>query len=103
MIVACPRLTGSRSTPSKASLALISPNAACWRMARLKTTAAGGSWISTAVSREMAVGFLRYLAGQPHLQEICIFWRPFLKDPNDDMVLELAVASHSSVTVEIPE
>lgn len=72
-------------------------------MARLKTTAAGGSWISTAASREMAVGFLRYLAGQPHLQEIHIFWRPFLKDPNDDMVLELAVASHSSVTVEIPE
>jgi uncharacterized protein (DUF433 family) len=51
----------------------------------------------------MAVGCLRYLAGQSHLQEIYFFWRPFLTDPNDDMVLELAVASHSSVTVEIPE
>lgn len=38
-------------------------------------------------------GFLRYLAGQAHLQEIHFLWRPFLRDPDDDMVLELAVGA----------
>ena len=37
--------------------------------------------------------FLRFLAGQSHLQEIHFLWRPFLPDANDDMVLELAFAS----------
>ena len=37
--------------------------------------------------------FLRYLAGQSHLQEIHFLWRPFLPDANDDMVLELAFAA----------
>jgi predicted nucleic acid-binding protein len=42
---------------------------------------------------EDVLGFLRYLAGQAHLQDIHFLWRPFLPDPNDDMVLELAVAA----------
>jgi predicted nucleic acid-binding protein len=33
------------------------------------------------------------------LQEIYFLWRPMLKDPDDDMVLELAVASRSQVIV----
>jgi putative PIN family toxin of toxin-antitoxin system len=37
--------------------------------------------------------FLRYLAGQSHLQEIYFHWRPFLSDPDDDFVLELAFAA----------
>ena len=37
--------------------------------------------------------FLRYLATQAHLQEIHYRWRPFLADPDDDMVLELAFAA----------
>ena len=37
--------------------------------------------------------FLRYLAGQSHLQEIHFLWRPFLPDADDDMVLELAFAA----------
>ena len=37
--------------------------------------------------------YLRYLAGQSHLQEIHFLWRPFLRDANDDMVLELAFAA----------
>lgn len=37
--------------------------------------------------------FLRYLASQAHLQEIHFLWRPFLRDADDDMVLELAFAS----------
>jgi hypothetical protein len=40
-----------------------------------------------------ALGFVRYLAGQSHLQEIHFLWRPFVPDPDDDMVLELAFAA----------
>ena len=40
-----------------------------------------------------ALGFLRYLASQSHVQEIHFLWRPFLRDANDDMVLELAFAA----------
>ena len=40
-----------------------------------------------------ALGFLRYLASQAHLQEIHFLWRPFLSDADDDMILELAVAA----------
>src|SRR6266436_2971663 len=40
---------------------------------------------------EEAAGFVRYLASQAHLQEIHFLWRPFLTDPEDDMVLELAL------------
>ena len=42
---------------------------------------------------EDALGFLRYLAGQAHLQEIHFLWRPFLPDADDDMLLELAFAA----------
>jgi putative PIN family toxin of toxin-antitoxin system len=37
--------------------------------------------------------FLHYIASQSHLQEIHFLWRPFLPDPDDDMVLELAFAA----------
>lgn len=40
-----------------------------------------------------ALGFLRYLVSLAHLQDIHFLWRPFLRDPDDDMVLECAVAS----------
>ena len=40
-----------------------------------------------------ALGFLRYLANQSDLQEVHFLWRPFLSDPDDDMVLELAIAA----------
>ena len=39
------------------------------------------------------LGFVRYLAGQAHLQEIHFQWRPFLPDADDDMLLELAFAA----------
>ena len=42
---------------------------------------------------EDALGFLRYLARQAHLQEIHFLWRPFLPDADDDMILELAFAA----------
>jgi hypothetical protein len=37
--------------------------------------------------------FLRYPAGQAHIQEIHFLWRPFLPDADDDLVLELAFAA----------
>ncbi len=46
-----------------------------------------------------AMGLLRYLAAQAHLQDIHFLWRPCLRDPDDDMVLELAVASRCSYIV----
>jgi len=47
----------------------------------------------TGRTEEDALGFLRYLASQAHLQEIHFLWRPLLTDPDDDMVLELAFAA----------
>ena len=48
---------------------------------------------------EDALGFLRYLASIAHLQEVYYLWHPFLRDPDDDMVLECAVASGSQYLV----
>ena len=47
------------------------------------------------LSDKDVVGFLRKLLAYSHKQSIYFSWRPSLKDPNDDMVLELAVASQS--------
>ncbi len=46
-----------------------------------------------------AIGFTRYLASIAHLQDVHFLWRPFLRDPNDDMVLECAVASGANTIV----
>jgi predicted nucleic acid-binding protein len=45
------------------------------------------------ISREKTLGFLRRLLSLSHLQQIHYLWRPFLPDPDDDMVLELAFAA----------
>jgi putative PIN family toxin of toxin-antitoxin system len=44
-------------------------------------------------SAQDALAALRALAAYAHLQEIYFLWRPFLRDPDDDMVLELAIAA----------
>ena len=48
---------------------------------------------------EGARGFVRYLAGHAHLQDIDFLWRPFLPAPDDDRVLELALASGCGLIV----
>lgn len=48
---------------------------------------------------DMTLGFLRYLASLAHMQDVYFLWRPFLRDPDDDMVLECAVASNSQYIV----
>ncbi len=45
------------------------------------------------LSGEDASSFLRYLASISHQQDVFYLWRPRLKDPDDDMVLECAVAA----------
>ena len=40
---------------------------------------------------EDTLAFLRYLASISHLQDVFYLWRPRLKDPDDDMVLECAL------------
>ncbi|NIM17502.1 MAG: putative toxin-antitoxin system toxin component, PIN family [Candidatus Aminicenantes bacterium] len=44
-------------------------------------------------------GFLRYLCSISYKQDVFFLWRPFLKDPKDDMILEAAVASNSKYIV----
>ena len=48
---------------------------------------------------ETAMSFLRYLSSVAHLQDVHFLWRPFLRDPDDDMVLECAAASGSAFIV----
>lgn len=51
------------------------------------------------VTMDATLAFLRYLASLAHLQDVHFLWRPFLRDPDDDMVLECAVASSSQFIV----
>lgn len=46
-----------------------------------------------------ALAFLRYLASIAHLQDVHFLWRPFSRDPDDDMILECAVVSGSEYIV----
>jgi predicted nucleic acid-binding protein len=48
-----------------------------------------------ASTRDDILNFLRYLCSIAHRQRVFFLWRPWLKDPLDDMVLEAAVASQS--------
>lgn len=43
--------------------------------------------------------FLDYLCSVAHHQEIFFLWRPLLRDPNDDLVAELAFASQAEAIV----
>lgn len=42
---------------------------------------------------EEALEFVRYLGSVARLQPIYFLWRPYLSDPGDDMILELALAA----------
>lgn len=42
---------------------------------------------------------LDYLCQVSDLREIFFLWRPFLRDPGDEMVLEVAVSAQASVIV----
>lgn len=42
---------------------------------------------------------LDYVLSQSHIQKIFYLWRPCLKDPKDDLVLEVAVKSQSEYII----
>lgn len=42
---------------------------------------------------------LDYLCGLANERDVFYLWRPFLRDPKDDMILELAVSAHCEVIV----
>ena len=48
--------------------------------------------------RDVAV-VLDYVCAEAHEQEIYYLWRPLLRDPKDDMVLEVAVAGRCDTIV----
>ena len=45
------------------------------------------------LSKQEAIGLVDYFCHIAHKQEIHFRWRPTLSDPNDEFVLELAVAA----------
>ena len=49
--------------------------------------------LSKGAAAHLAAEFVQSLASLAHLQDVHFLWRPFLKDPHDDMVLECAVAA----------
>jgi len=48
---------------------------------------------STAITEQDIRNFVDFLCEIGHHQEIFFLWRPFLPDPSDDHVLEVAVAA----------
>jgi predicted nucleic acid-binding protein len=42
---------------------------------------------------------LDFLCSAAHCQQIFFLWRPYLKDPKDDMILELGVAARCTAIV----
>lgn len=53
----------------------------------------------TALADNDLHNILDYLCRVSNRHEIFFLWRPFLRDPKDDMVLELAVAAQCSTIV----
>ena len=47
----------------------------------------------TQITEDVIDDVIDYICQIGHEQQVFFLWRPFLKDPNDDMVLELAVAA----------
>jgi len=51
------------------------------------------------LSRTEATGLVDFLCGIGSRQDVHFLWRPMLRDPRDEFVLELAVASASEAIV----
>ncbi len=47
----------------------------------------------------MVEAIIDYICGIAHAQDIHFRWRPMLRDPVDEMVLELAVAAHCDAII----
>jgi len=55
--------------------------------------------LNLPLNKEDILDILNYLAQVSNKREIFYLWRPFLKDPKDDLVLEVAVESESKIIV----
>jgi putative PIN family toxin of toxin-antitoxin system len=55
--------------------------------------------LSTGQRRADVLALVDYLCATARHQTIFFLWRPLLRDPKDDMVAELAVASRASAIV----
>jgi len=53
----------------------------------------------TALTEDDLDDILNYVCRIAHKQPIYYLWRPFLRDPKDDMVIELAVAAQCQYIV----
>ncbi len=54
---------------------------------------------ATALTPDDIADLLDYLCAVAHQQQVFYLWRPFLRDPRDDMVLELAVAAECEAII----
>jgi len=55
--------------------------------------------VELGLSRDAAVGVVDYLCVVAHRQDIHFLWRPSLPDPQDEFVLELAVAANCEAII----
>ncbi|MBC8552561.1 MAG: putative toxin-antitoxin system toxin component, PIN family [Candidatus Brocadiales bacterium] len=55
--------------------------------------------LADVVTEDETQRFLDFFCKSAILQDIFFLWRPFLKDPKDDLVLEAAVASQSKIII----
>ena len=84
----------SKLPSDKFELALSVPlYAECQDVLTRKEHLTGGSTVKEIL------GFVRYLCKIAHNQDVFFLWRPWLNDPSDDMILELAVASKSKYII----
>jgi len=55
--------------------------------------------LAEVMTEEEIEGFLDFFCKRANLQDVFFLWRPLLKDPKDDMVLEAVVASQSKLII----
>jgi predicted nucleic acid-binding protein len=59
----------------------------------------GRSAVEMGLTPEDVEAILDFFCSVGHLQRVFYLWRPLLPDPNDDMILEVAVAARCSALV----
>lgn len=52
-----------------------------------------------ALTEQEIDDILDYLCEMANRRDVFYLWRPFLKDPKDDMILELAVSAQSEIII----
>jgi putative PIN family toxin of toxin-antitoxin system len=55
--------------------------------------------LATHLTETAVNGILDYICSVAQRQEVFFLWRPFLSDPKDDLLLEVAVAGHCEAIV----